>query len=396
MHRDPRILARCCIFVVILAAGPAPARAGSRLDLPHVPGELIVGFRGAESPADAAIQARASGSPVALVRYPADEDLTVREAAWEERADVAFAHPNYLGRVGFVPDDTDYDACWHHRNVGQNGGTSGADVESEPAWDLNRGSASVVAAVLDTGVDGDHPEFAGRLVPGWDFVNGDSVPEDDHGHGTQVAGILAANAGNDFGIAGVDHFCRVMPIKVVAADGTGTTFDLIQGLDWARTHGADVVNLSLIDYPVTAALTGALQAAEAAGLILPACSGNGGIGDADVSWPGASPHTLSVGATNGMDERTSFSGTGNAVELVAPGRDVPTVIWNSAVDGHSLFTGCSAAVPIVSGIAALLKAADPNVTQAEVRALFRSGVEDEVGRPTEDVPGWDPFHGWGR
>jgi subtilisin family serine protease len=97
-----------------------------------------------------------------------------------------------------------------------------------------------------------------------------------------------------------------------------------------------------------------------------------------------------------MDERTAFSGSGSALELVAPGRDVPTVIWNSEADGHSLFSGCSAAVPIVSGVATLLKGLDPSLTQADVRLLLQSGAEDQVGRPTEDAPGWDPFHGWGR
>jgi subtilisin family serine protease len=377
-----RAASRLALAGLVWAIFAAPAGAASRLDLPHVPGELIVGLR--------------DGSAVRLARFAVTEDLAAREAELLARPDVAFAHPNYLGRIGFVPEDTDYALCWHHRNVGQNGGTPGADVESEPAWDVTRGSASVVVAVLDTGADLDHPELAGRLVPGWDFVNGDAVPDDDHGHGTQVTGILAANAGNSFGIAGVDHFCRVMPLKIVDSLGNGTTFDLIQGLNHARTQGADVVNLSLIDYPVTGGLTSALQAAEAAGLILVACAGNGGVGDADVSGPGVSPHTISVGATNGMDERTAFSGSGAALEFVAPGRDVPTVVWNSSANGFSLLTGCSAAVPIVAGIAGLLKAIDPGLDQADVRGFLRAGAEDQVGRPTEDTPGWDSFHGWGR
>jgi subtilisin family serine protease len=393
LHRAAPILAFAGLAWAILAA----SAVASPLDLPHVPGELIVGFRDGSGPEeDAAIRARAAGGAIALLRYPVADDLAAREAAWRARPDVAFAHPNYLGRAGFAPQDTHYDLCWHHANTGQGGGSAGADVESEPAWDVTRGSPAVVVAVLDTGVDLDHPEFAGRLIAGWDFVNGDSIPDDDNGHGTQVTGILAANAGNGFGVAGVDHFCRVMPLKVVDAGGSGTTFDLIQGLDRARTSGAHVVNMSLIDYPLTAGLTAALQAAESAGLVLVACAGNGGIGDADVSGPGASPHTISVGATNDMDERTAFSGTGSALELVAPGREVPTVTWNSSDDGHSLFTGCSAAVPIVAGIAALLKAMDPALDQAGARALLRAGAEDEVGHPSEDTPGWDPFHGWGR
>jgi subtilisin family serine protease len=397
LHRAAPVLAFLGLLWSILAAPAAGVAAASAADLPHVPGELIVGFRDPSGPQDdAAVQGRAAGGAIALLRYPAGDDLAAREAAWRARPDVAFAHPNYLGRIGFAPQDTHYDLCWHHANTGQGGGSAGADVESEAAWDVTRGSASVVVAVLDTGVDLDHPELAGRLVAGWDFVNGDAVPDDDNGHGTQVTGILAADAGNGFGVAGVDHFCRVMPLKVVSAGGSGTTFDLIQGLDRARTSGAHVVNMSLIDYPLSAALTAALQAAESAGLILVACAGNGGLGDADVSGPGASPHTISVGATNDQDERTAFSGTGAALELVAPGREVPTVVWNSSDDGHSLFTGCSAAVPIVAGIAALLKAMDPALDQAGARALLRAGAEDGVGLPSEDAPGWDPFHGWGR
>jgi subtilisin family serine protease len=396
------IVASLCVASGILAAcGPARASAGF-----GPANELVVGFRRHLRPeservvhdvAGATVLRRSALRPVSLVQV--DESVASIEetmAAYRARPEVAFVHPNHVGGGGFVPDDTGWPLLWHHQNIGQSGGVAGADVESPSGWELHRGSAAVTVAVLDTGIDLAHPEFAGRILSGWDFVNDDSEPSDDHGHGTWVAGVLAANASNRFGAAGVDHFCSVLPVKVLGSNNLGTTFDLIAGIDYARSSGADVINLSLVNFPPSAGLDAALSAAKNAGCVLVACAGNGGLGDADVSWPGASPHTISVGATTAQDVRAGFSGSGAALEFVAPGKDVVTVLHGTNLDGTTLFTGCSAATPIVSGIAAILRAVDPTIDTDAVRALLRAGAEDLVGDPAEDVPGWDPYHGFGR
>jgi subtilisin family serine protease len=151
-------------------------------------------------------------------------------------------------------------------------------------WGVTTGSPDVVVAVLDTGIDAGHPEFEGRLLAGYDFVDEDDDPQDDVGHGTLVTGVLAATGDNAFGIAGMDWHCRILPIKVVNYDGT--VFDLAQGIDLAASRQADVVNMSLGNFPESAILDAALTHAKGAGCVLVSSAGNGH--SADKSFPGAS------------------------------------------------------------------------------------------------------------
>jgi subtilisin family serine protease len=318
-------------------------------------------------------------------------------------AGIAFAERNGLGGGGQVPNDTLFANQWHHRNTGQSGGTPGADLNTTAAWDVTTGSTDIVVAVLDTGIDTDHPEFAGRIDPnGYDFVNEDPNPEADHPHGSQVAGMLCANANNGFAVTGVDWQCKVMPIKVLNANNAGTTFDLAQGLNYCATQpSVRVVSMSLINYPGNQTLLGALQTASAAGKILVACAGNGGIGNADVSFPGASPLAISIGASTATDSRAGFSATGAALDFVAPGASVVTVQHNTSANASSTVSGCSFATPSTAGVIALLLARAreldlPWPAQTTVYDLLRSGARDQVGPSGEDIPGRDNFFGHGR
>jgi len=310
---------------------------------------------------------------------------------------VLLAERHGVGRGGGVtlPDDTFFESQWHLLNVGQTGGTPGADVSILDGWAIERGSPLIRVAVLDTGVDFLHPDLDGRLQPGFDFVNEDGDATADHPHGVWVTGLLAANAADGFGVAGVDRGCSVVPVKVLDATNTGTVFDLVQGIDWAAEQQIPVVSMSLVDYPASGALAVALGEARAAGSILLACSGNGGLGDADVSWPGASPDTLSIGATDASDARASSSGTGAALDFVAPGELLVTVD-DQGFDNADLFSGCSAATPVAAGIVSLLLALDPTLDQDGAAAWLAAGALDEVGPPSEDTPGPDPFFGKGR
>jgi subtilisin family serine protease len=383
---------------LIFLVTPASAQQSS-----YVPGELIAQI--AEGADLARVDAMLAQNgcvrkdivvEMGLILVSFDPNIHVSDMAAELEAhgDIEFAHPNYLGEGGFVPDDTHFGAQWHHENTGQLGGTPGADIESAPAWDITRGDSSVVVAVLDTGIDSDHPEFAGRLLPGFDFHNNDSDPEGDHPHGTWVTGILAANADNAFGVAGVDHSCSILPVKILGRGGAGSTFNLIRGLNFAA--GADVINMSLINFRRNAGLVAALQNAQNAGSVLIACAGNAGIGDADVSFPGSSPLTISVGASDPNDWRASFSGTGSALDVVAPGVAVGPAHWNSAMDTLRYISGCSAATPIVAGIAALLLSVDPTLSHTDIKEILTTTAEDRVGPPHEDTPGRDDFFGHGR
>ena len=307
---------------------------------------------------------------------------------------------SYVGRGGAsdpAPDDTFFGSQYHLENIGQTGGTPGADVDVLAAWTAGTGSSAVFLAVLDTGIDFEHPEFLGRLESGFDFVNEDADPTADHSHGIHVTGIAAANTDNGFQVAGVDRACRIVPVKVLNQNNAGTDFDLADGIQYCIDEDVDVVNMSLINYGAEDAsvLKDALRAARDAGCILISCSGNDGIGDADQSLPGSSPHTISIGATDHEDRRASFSGTGDALDFVAPGVDVVTVSTSHG-DGFDEFTGCSAATPIAAGIVCLLLEEFGFLDQDAVVRWLREGAEDQVGDSAEDTPGWDPFHGHGR
>jgi thermitase len=308
-----------------------------------------------------------------------------------------FAEPNYIGGGGdFFPDDTYFPDQWHLHNTGGVGATEDADIDAVEGWQFTRGDGSITVAVLDTGIDFAHPEFSGRVLPGFDLVNGDNDPTFDHPHGVWVSGILAANSDNATSVAGVDHFAQILPIKILGSNNLGSTADLANGLVIAANQGADVINMSLIGYPLGGTLKNALQFARDADAILVACAGNGGIGDADVSAPGVSPLTISVGATNSHDTRASSSGTGSALDVVSPGISIVTVDPYSYGDSLDLFSGCSAATPIVSGIASLLLSIDPLLTHDQVREILTQTADDLVGPPAEDTLGRDDFFGHGR
>ena len=160
--------------------------------------------------------------------------------------------------------------------------------------------------------------------------------------------------------------------------------------------GADVISMSLIDYPKNEMLEETLREAREAGVILVACAGNHGQGDADKSWPGASPETISVGSTNREDTRLNFSGSGDALDIVAPGISLVTTRLGERDDFITTFSGCSASTPVAAGIVSVLKGLSPELTADEIRDLLLAGAEDQVGPEEDDPPGWDPLYGWGR
>ena len=186
------------------------------------------------------------------------------------------------------------------------------------AWSLTTGSARVVVAVADTGVDSNQPDLRGKVVAGYDFVHGDSAATDDNGHGTAVAGVVAASGNNGIGVAGYCWQCRVMPVKVLGADGPGFSSTLAQGIVWATDHGARIVNASLGGPDSDAAVAGATQYAAAHGSLVVAAAGNDS--SSVLEYPAALPGVLSVGATDRADHLYGFSNAGAAV--AAPGGEL--------------------------------------------------------------------------
>ncbi|MCA9296652.1 MAG: S8 family serine peptidase, partial [Phycisphaerales bacterium] len=319
---------------MLIAAFVGITTVGGRAADSYVPGEVLIAPRTGQADAVAdmlsrhrrPIAKRSRFSDIVAVSVPVGT-----EQAWIDifHADpaIAYAELNGIGEGGVVPNDTHFGSQYHHRNTGQSGGTVDADIDSDLAWDITTGSSDIVIAVLDTGIDSDHPDFSGRIDPdGFDFVNGDSNPEADHPHGTWTSGCIGANANDGFGVAGVDWNCKILPIKVLNSANLGTVQDLADGLNYVATQtDVSIVNMSLINYPSSPSITNAITNCRNNGKILFACAGNSGVGTANGSWPGASPDTITIGATDRFDQRASFSSTGSAVDFVAPGHSIATV-----------------------------------------------------------------------
>ena len=190
------------------------------------------------------------------------------------------------------------------------------------AWDVTHGSSKIIVAVLDTGVDGSHPDLKGAMVPGRDIVHRDDDPADDNGHGTAVAGIIAARGNNGIGLAGACWTCLVMPVKVLGKDGTRTTGDVSAGIVWAADHGARVINLSLGAPGTTDALSEAIAYASSKDVVVVASAGNSG--SVTPFYPAADGSVISVAASNPSDQLYSWSNRGTWVLVAAPGcNDAP-------------------------------------------------------------------------
>ncbi len=299
---------------------------------------------------------------------------------------IEYAEPDWIGAgAETIPTDPNFADQWHHRNLAR----PSASIQTPLAWDITRGSSNVLVAVMDSGIM-PLPEFAGRLVPGYNFAYNEADTTDDNGHGTAVASVLCASANNGHLGAGVDWNCRIMPIKVFDEWNTGYYSWWAQGIDFAVSNGCKVINFSGGGTAYGQTVARAITNAIARGVIFVTAAGNEG--GKTLGFPGSLEASITVGATDRNDQRAEFSDSGPQLDLVAPGEDIVTLglageMW--------LDTGTSFSAPLVAGVCSLLAAVRPNLTQAEALQLLSLGAEDQVGGAT-DTPGFDEEHGWGR
>jgi subtilisin family serine protease len=224
-----------------------------------------------------------------------------------------------------------------------------AKVNAPAAWKLTNGSPETVVAVLDTGADFHHPDLEGAFVPGYDFVNHDEDPSDDHGHGTMVAGVIAARANNGIGSAGTCSRCSVMPVKVIAGNGSGNAADVALGIVWATDHCARVINLSFVLSGPDDGVAQAIAYARGRGATVVAAAGNAGT--SDITFPAGLPGVVSVTGTDGTDVRYSWANYGSWVRVAAPGCSQATAPGG----GYGDFCGTSSAAAFVSGLVGLAR-----------------------------------------
>ncbi len=336
--------------------------------------------------------------------FQAIRDFNAHEEVWFAELS-AFSFEDRL----FVPNDTRYDEQWPLHNVGQSGGTPGADIHAEEAWDLEQGDGDVIVSVIDTGIDWDHPDLASKVVPigseDWDFSNGpNKIPHDSGSHGTATNGIAGAATSNSTGMAGVAPNCGLMPLKVDLTSGANQNrADAINYVVTRKNDFTQIViscswRMSSGDFTGVEA---ACQNARDNGILLCFSSGND---NGAVNYPAKYSTTICVGATSQCDERKNPSSCdseywwgsnyGNEMDIAAPGVDVLTTYPGG---GYTTgFNGTSAACPHAAGALALIWSAGPSLSATEAQAVLESTADDEVGIPGEDTPGWDRYMGWGR
>jgi subtilisin family serine protease len=263
-----------------------------------------------------------------------------------------------LERLDTTPNDTDWSQQWGLRRIGL-----------PAAWDVTRGLPSVLVAVLDTGVDGEVPDLQAAVVPGFNAIAPTVAPSDDNGHGTSVAGIIAARTNNEQGIAGICWMCTVLSVKVLGADGTGDTALVAAGIVHAVDAGARVISMSLGGPADDQTLDQAVAYALGKGAILVAAAGNNGT--SAPFYPAAIPGVVGVAATDEFDQLYGWSNYGSWVRLAAPGCNPAP----SPSGGYVIFCGTSSAAPVVSGLIALQLSVEPDASRDTILdALDRTAV----------------------
>lgn len=375
----------------------------------HITGQIMVKFRDNAAAAGVLRQHGLSDGPgigntgAHLIKVPAGKELQLIEALSRNPA-VDYAEPDEL--VTAASDDQYFPQQYALQNVGQSltstsgtllaaDGKADADVDAVEAWGVTTGGGTKVA-ILDTGVANVHDDIAPQVVGYANFVSADTKedpkanPEDKYGHGTHVAGIVAAKFNNKIGVAGVCPDCSILDVKVLNDTGSGSSSVIANGISWAADNGAKVINMSLGQRVSSRTLEAAVNYAWNKGVVIVAAAGNAGT-QAKI-YPGAYPNVIAVAATDNKDNKASFSTYGKWVDVAAPGVNVYSTFpnhefvlgtQNGRSMGYDVASGTSMASPVVAGVAALVWASQASPDKASVRAKIESTADPISGTGTD-------------
>lgn len=402
------------LMLVMVATVAHSEMSLQSLQIPHKSGDLIVTFEEGTSEQSAREQIKESGGDIVhrfrtnhsyLVRVPAETKSFISSAqTLSQKSDVSHVGLNRIFSINATPTDPNYDRQYQHQLVG-----------SEQAWEITKGDASVVVAVIDTGVIYDHPDLIGNYwtnpgesgldadgndkssngidddnngyvddFRGWDFGDKDNDPTDSHGHGTHCAGSIGASANNDEGIAGMNWEVSLVGLKFIGRNGQGTEADAIEAVEYATMMGFDITSNSWGGNEQGTneedLLYKAIKAAGKAGVLFVAASGNDGRNtDKQRTLPASYDldNIISVGASDARDNMTGFSNYGvETVDLMAPGAGVFSTTKRGFFGNiYGAMSGTSMAAPIVAGAAALVKAAYPKAGPLEIKERLLKGVD---------------------
>ena len=402
------LLTLAAMVALPLLLWATPLQASPADPPPHASGQILVKFEPGTSPAErAAVHRRQGGTPIAVIPGIGVEVVGVPARAEEARAagyarnpHVAFAEPDYIAHAMQVPvvddpNDTYFGKQWGLHNTGQEydigpeyplqEGTEDADIDAPEAWASTTGSG-IIIAILDSGIDLNHPDLDGKLVGSYNFT--DSPTEDDnYGHGTHVAGIAAAETNNGVGVAGLAGDSSLLNAKVLGDVGWGLSSWIAEGIVWATDNDANVINMSLGFYRKSRTLQAAVDYAWDGGVLLAAAAGNDGT--SSKLYPAAYPNCIAVAATDDDDQRVDEPGWwasnyGDWVDVAAPGLYIYSTFpthpyYLNKEPNYDYGSGTSMATPFVSGLAGLLLGQDSSRTNSDVRTLINDSADPIPG-----------------
>ncbi|MCX8027439.1 MAG: S8 family serine peptidase [Thermodesulfovibrionales bacterium] len=385
----------------------------------YVPDQLIVKIKGDIKNAQVSDLHKSKGvsfvknlavlpnGTIQLVSLNKGSDIKSAIQSYMSDASVEYAEPNYKRYIkATTPNDIYFSQQWALWNTGSfAGGTAGADIKAPLAWDYSKGSNSLIVAVIDTGVDYNHEDLFGKIWQnagencnngidddgngyiddcfGWDFANNDKDPIDDHGHGTHCAGIIGATTNNSLGISGILWNVKIMPLKFLDSEGSGTVAGAISALNYAVRMGAKIINASYASNTFSQAEYDSISAANERGVLFIAAAGNESVNnDFTPSYPNSYglPNIISVAASDQTDNIASFSNFGpNSVHVAAPGVYILSLIPNNGFTNKDFWPGTSMAAPHVVGLAGLIMTQSEYVSQAfsiyQIRAIIETYVD---------------------
>lgn len=377
-----------------------------------------------------------------LITFSEARNISAITKEYQQLREVAFAEPNYIAEAGGVrgastfifPNDFYFSRQWGLYNTGTftvsgmpYSSVNDADVDMELAWNIETGDPNLIIAVSDSGLNMTHEDIATRVwnkasepidgidndgnglvddYRGWDWVNADNNPTDDHGHGTNCAGIIGTIANNSVGYSGANWNSKIMPLKVLNNSNSGSYANMANSIYYAVDNGAKIISMSIGGSATSTVLSNALDYANTNGVLFVACmmNFNNNVTYYPAGYATTKSNVMAVGSTNSNDQRTnpffwsatSGSNYGNHINVVAPGNYIWGLGIASNTDYNSYWGGTSQATPLVAGIASLMKSKDPSLTPAQIRTILMNTAQDQVGIASEDVAGWDIYMGSGR
>ena len=349
--------------------------------------EILVGFKSGvdkgrkdnvHRSARAAVKQEIHNIAVDVVQVPEGSGVSEIIEQYRKSSDVAFAEPNFLASAFETPNDPLYGNQWNLKKV-----------MVEESYDVAKGGYGPIA-IIDTGVDASHPDLSGLVLSGYNTISENTNSHDDNGHGTHVAGIASAQTNNSSGIASISYAATILPVKVLGADGSGTYSDVSEGITYAADKGVRIINLSLGGSSDSETLKRAVTYAQSKGSVVVAAAGN----DATNAplYPAAYPGVLAVSASDQNDSLASFSNYGSNIFVASPGVNITSSVPGGSYKQHN---GTSMAAPHLSGLLALVFAADSSLSNTEAIEKIKDNAE-KVGPYAYDANGWNQYFGYGR